>query len=339
MSTYRKNEEELDTQALPNCPPFLERYFSYLSIFDNKKINTTLDYFPVLREFCQYFHYIHRFHIKPSTKDAHKDLDITAMKLSELCVLTQDHLEGYLCFLDTVAGNRSGTLRKKILILRNFYRYIERNADELGVRLEHGNPIRFIAIPKANEAVPLTLSLKQIQTLINSTTGKTALRDKAMILLFATTAIKTSELINLNYGDLQGNALLIRNGKTNHTVYLTEGCLTCLQEYLAEEPECDNPDRPLFTPDKSSRRMTARAIQARIAKAADKAGLGNLNVTAKTLRDSAASLMFSSSNKADQDSIRYYLGCISPYSMRQFTKPSTSAIEQTIKKTKLDTLY
>ena len=152
MSTYRRVDDNRAPEAYDNCPDFLEKYLNYLSVFENKKPGSVMETCISLREFFQFTHYCNVIHEKPSTSDAHKDMDITQMQLSEICQVTESDIEVYLCFLDTVTHNVMSTISKKLSYIRSFYSYLERNAPELGICLSEGNPALRIPNPKPAKA-------------------------------------------------------------------------------------------------------------------------------------------------------------------------------------------
>jgi len=216
-----------------NCPPFLDRYLDYLATFSNKRPATVIEVYVNLAEFCQYIHYTNKIGQRPTVKDAHKDMDISCMSLDELACVSREQVEEYLCFLDTVVRNAVATVRKKLLFLRAFYAYLLKNAEELGVMLPNGDPVCDIPIPKAKSKPPLVLTQQQIEKLANSTTGENTLRDRAIILTLATTAITITELVNLTCKDFCDDTLrIVKDGIAQREVYLPPHCCEALRKYL-----------------------------------------------------------------------------------------------------------
>lgn len=105
-----------DLVSRSGLPEFSLPYFEYLITFENKKPDSVRTTVYVLKEFFQYIHYLRRFGGQPKTGDAHKDLSLSAMKLSEIYDVTQEDVEGYLTFLDTVTRNSIGSIIKKLSI-------------------------------------------------------------------------------------------------------------------------------------------------------------------------------------------------------------------------------
>ena len=316
MSTYRKHNATVDLTTFDNCPAFLERYLHYRYVFTNISSGTVVELFTILREFCQYIHYRNKIYVEPSTSDAHKDMDITQMDIQEACDLSQEDLERYLGFLEDKVKNSPNTICKKLAYIRNFYLYLECNASDLNIHLPHGNPARFVDGPQTSVNKTVLLTENEIQMLAGGTTGENALRDRAIILMLATTGMQTSELISLDRGDIQGKNVRILSPKRSRTVYMTEACRNAVTAYLRQTSEFQEPHYPLFLVIPTGKRLTARAIQLRIEKAAAVAKLTNKNVTARMLRNTAAEMLYRSLGRNSEDVVRQYMGLTSKYSMR-----------------------
>lgn len=308
MSTYKTPLMQAP-QSFDNCPEFLERYLNYLSVFKDRKPATVIENCVNLREFCQYIHFKVRFQIKPSTKDAHKDLDITCMNIHELAALTQDDILEYLAFQDTVVQNSTATTNKKITLLRSFYSYLERNAQELEISLAAGNPLDDIRAQKAPRSKLRSLTIRQIQQLLNGVTGDTAQRDASMILLMATSGLSLAEVASLNLEDLDKDSVLIRRpGTESRTAYLIPACREYILAYIKSSGRSPEDRGPMFLSSQQNRRMTTRSIHYRIQKAAGVAGLGDLNITPADLRATAASIMLQSNDDKESEQILKLLG-------------------------------
>lgn len=319
MSTYKRANMAKSPSNYDNCPDFLERYLvNYLSSFSNKKPSTVIECCTTLREFLQFIHYKTRFHHIPETKDAHKDLDITCVTLEEVCIVSQDDIEEYLVFLETIVRNKSATLKKKLCLLREFYGYIANNADDLGVHLAHGDPVRYITAPRAELNTARPLSRSDVKRLMLGVSGETALRDRAIILLIATTALTLSQVVSLNRSSVDNGILTVQHSGKVRTIPLGAECQELLNEYLLESDNYFEGDSALFKSIDGKSRLTPRAIQLRITKAAANAGLQGMNVTAQSLRDTGAELILSSATPFQRRSLLRRLGYSFEYAEGRF---------------------
>lgn len=147
---------------------------------------------------------------------------------------------------------------------------------------------------------PQILTHAQVQTLIESVAGDepSNLRDRAILELFYTSALRLSELLHLEVEDLDLHAreVLIRRGKggASRRAPLGDWALEALQRYLERE-------RPVFLSAASSvlpdttalwlsphgRRMSRWTLEQLVPDRAQKAGLPG-RVTAHVLRHTAA---------------------------------------------------
>ena len=337
MSVFHHGNKKGPPGPIANFPELLERYPTYLSTFADQSEATVNDTVRGLREFLQYIHYCKVIREKPSEKDAHKDMDVSAMDAGEICGVTQTEIEDYLVFLDVVTQNAMSTICKKLIYIRSMYAYLEKNAIELGITLQEGNPARDIPNTWAGSSVvEKVLTVNQIEKLMNGVTGETAERDKAIILLISTTGLTSSEVSAMDRDDIDWAKNLLRvHGNKSRTVYLTAACKHSLECYLRSRTEMEGEFLPqaFFTSSTTNHRLTPRAIQKRISKAAAVAGMGALNITAQDLRDTAAVMLLQGKSEQEKVRILYCLGYSSPSSIRRFqrlssTKANTAEVMQ-----------
>lgn len=326
MSTYRKVNMKEPPDVFVNCPDFLDCYLKYLSDFEHKQPSTVVETFSNLREMLQYFHFISRFHNKPSASDAHKELDISVMPISELLSISSGGLASYLDFLEFTVGNAPSTVNKKLYTFRSFFSYLERSAIELGLPDSYRSPTNGIRLRKASTAKSKILSSSKIQPLLDGCSGETELRDRAIIILLTTIPLQISDLIRLNRKDFARGRLCVRfQNKPLREIPLTDACSDAIEDYLSwlDEKLADDgisqEPSALFVAKHGSRynRITPRAIQFRISKAASAAGLDSEEVTASKLRDAAVFNLIRSveQNNGDRDQILLllnYLGFDDP---------------------------
>lgn len=311
----------------PDCPEFLTGYLRYLELFQDRKKNTISCAYQTLREFLQYVHYKNKILSRPSTADAHKDMSICNMELDEVAAVTRDDINEYLCFLDTVTRNTSGTMRRKLSLIRVFYEYLRNQQVELGIAIKE-NPTAKIAGPRApaGERKLNLIPQKDLDSILNAIEGENALRDRAIILLIVTTGLTVQEVADLNEDCYKRNRqILITRGFDPRIVALTEGCIEALDTYLQEfraPMEDEIWDKAMFVSLRLRRRITARCIQKAIAKHVRAAGLEDKGYTAQDLRDTAVVTILNSTPEAIKSSMMEYLGFKSPKSKYRFTERS-----------------
>lgn len=320
--------------ATNNCPQFLSHYFTYLITNQAKSPSTLEATIFILREFCQFVHYRNTIREYPSEWDAHKDMNITAMELSELASVSQDDLEQYIAFLDNKTGNTTVTLSKKLSIIRTFFAYLVRMQGETGVAFPDGNPATRLSISiDRSDKSQIIISPAQMKQLISGVQGETQLRDRAIILLLCTTGLSLSELINLHVSDLaEDNWLRVNGARGVRYVWLTPPCRNLLQRYIISSDLYDD-QQYLFSSNRNKEHpATARTVRNLISRAANNAQLTHYEITPKVLRDSVSNILYSAASEHETANIYHYLGYSLPSSHRHISPKSRLFIEDTAMK-------
>ncbi|MEM7163977.1 MAG: site-specific tyrosine recombinase/integron integrase [Planctomycetota bacterium] len=136
------------------------------------------------------------------------------------------------------AGDSTPTLRRRVSALRTFYRFL---VDDGQVET---NPIRDAILPKAWDKLPKALSRNDIQRLFAALprTGKTALRDRAILELLYSCGLRVSELCSLARRDLRSEDHFLRcrgKGGRERLVPVSPAALRAIAAY--REHECPPP--------------------------------------------------------------------------------------------------
>jgi integrase/recombinase XerD len=144
--------------------------------------------------------------------------------------------------------------------LKSFFKYL------VGESLIKENPVETLETPKIWRKLPQTLSLDEVESLLNQPNLETplGLRDKAMLEVLYATGVRVSELISLELKDLNLEVGFIRSfgkGGKERVVPLGEVAQSYLKLYLEQS-------RPRLANNRSlsalfiSRRKTAMTRQA-----------------------------------------------------------------------------
>lgn len=111
------------------------------------------------------------------------------------------------------------------------------------------NPIRKVKVPRGKIKPLPGISLADVGKLLDACEGKTALRDRAILLCLLDTGARRAEVIALSIKDvdLLTGAMVIRHGKGDkqRTVYLGRKSKKALRAYLKTRAKLE-PDEPLF---------------------------------------------------------------------------------------------
>ncbi len=308
MSSYLSSPSA-QPGSYENCPPFLEKYLNYLSVFNGRQPKTVTEYFVTLRSFCQFIHFKSLWESPPTAEDGLKNTDVSHMPVSEIAAVQQRDVADYLYFMEHTLGNTHATLRKKSITIRKFYEYLQSVHEDLGIPQPVENPVQEIIPPARKEQVLKILTPQQVEQLLSGISGENTKRDKAIVMLMVTAGLSLADVANLDRGDfLSDERLRIKaRGRTPaRTVFLTPACAASIRSYL---PEGIRDDAPLICSSRGSYiRLTTKMIRQRVLIAAKKAGLSQLDVTPQVLRDTAAAAMLRSADAKDRNAIFAYFG-------------------------------
>ena len=207
-----------------------------------------------------------------------------------LLAVTQATTLGYYCSLEPTC--RSNTLRKKLAILRRFYRFC------VETRRLSVNPLAEIPLPKFKKGEISFLETAEFETLLTGLNTETFVgcRDRAIIGLIGESGVTVQELKNLNLADLDFAARTLtvvsqrkKKGSPRRQLALTAHLHLILQAYLdqrAKHPGATDEQTALIL-DSNGQRISNRGIDRRIRRATQRAGLTR-KASAQRLRHSFA---------------------------------------------------
>jgi integrase/recombinase XerD len=174
------------------------------------------------------------------------------------------------------------------------------------------NPTAVMETPKTGGKLPSVLSSREVEQLLNSSSGdrRGDTRDRAMLELLYATGLRVSELVALRIRDVNmeaGFLLTMGKGEKERLVPIGESALAVLAEYMGlVRPGLDRSgDCPYLFLSRLGNRMTRQAFWNIIKKRASMAGIVK-NISPHTLRHSFATHLLE--NGADLRSVQIMLG-------------------------------
>ncbi|MEW6455197.1 MAG: tyrosine recombinase XerC [Acidobacteriota bacterium] len=202
-------------------------------------------------------------------------------------------------------GSQKSTLSRKLASIRSFLQYLV----EKGV-INH-NPAKAVSSPKVDKKIPSFLSeeetIKLLEIKEDSTLQK---RNAAIIELLYSTGMRVSELVNLNWDDVNFNSKIIRvkgKGKKERIVPFGKYAEIRLIQWKNNRFELNNGKidfEPVFLNFRGER-ITERSVERMIKNLGIKLNL-NKKISPHSLRHSFASHLLS--RGADLRSIQELLG-------------------------------
>jgi integrase/recombinase XerC len=160
------------------------------------------------------------------------------------------------------------------------------------------NPAVGVRAPKSPRPLPSTLDVDQTARLLDiAAADALALRDRAILELFYSSGLRLAELVSLGLHDLDlrdGTVRVTGKGSKTRLVPVGRHARAALEAWLAERRAMPGPDDTALFVGRGGRRMTPRAVQARLKAWARRQGLG-IKLHPHMLRHSFASHLLESS--------------------------------------------
>jgi len=161
------------------------------------------------------------------------------LQITDINEINQNHLREYLNHIRQVYNYTSSSIANKINILHHFFRFLH-NSGYIST-----NPAILIRPPRKKVKIPKVLNDIELEKLLkepdfNTDTRfkKYALRDKLIFTMFAYTGLRRTELINLNWNDINlGNKYLIvrkSKNKNQRIIPLHDRVIELLDLYLTQ---------------------------------------------------------------------------------------------------------
>ena len=217
-----------------------------------------------------------------------------------------ENVKSFLGFLATQSYSKS-TVARKLATLRSFYKFCLRRG------YVESHPLASIRTPKQEKRLPKYLELDQINKLLLTPDDNTLLgsRDRAMLEVLFSTGVRVSELVDLNFMDVdfEGQTIRVRGkGKKQRTAPIGSTAIAAINKYLdlrrSDSRSATFDPTALFV-NKHGQRLSTRSVRRKLDKYLAEAGL-DPSISPHTLRHSFATHMLN--NGADLRSVQELLG-------------------------------
>ena len=224
-------------------------------------------------------------------------------KLSDVVT---EQIKSFLAFLGTKNYSKS-TIARKLATLRSFYKFCLRR----GYVKSH--PLASIRTPKQEKRLPKFLEIEQITKLLSTPDANTLLgaRDRAMLEVLFSTGVRVSELVDLNFADVdfEGHIVRVRGkGKKQRTTPIGTTAISAINHYIelrrGDSRSSEFDANALFV-NKHGQRLSTRSVRRKLDKYLAEAGL-DPSISPHTLRHSFATHLLN--NGADLRSVQELLG-------------------------------
>ena len=223
----------------------------------------------------------------------------------------------------------SSSINRKISSLKHFYLFLHKK------KLVKRNPIANFSGPKNIRPLPKSISQLDVESLINAPDCKNfvGLRDRAMLELLYATGVRISELINLQYTDIDLNRSLIKvmgKGNKERMIPFGENALSSLFDYInyRRENHLSLSSRDFFI-SQQGKKITRQAFWHRIKSYLQQTGLP-IDISPHTLRHAFATHLLN--NGADLRSVQMLLGHSDLSTTQIYTHIAKQRLSEMVKK-------
>lgn len=243
----------------------------------------------------------------------------------ELRDVDTEKVKTFLGYLGTLNYSKS-TIARKLATLRSFYKFCMRR----GYVKSH--PLATIKTPKQEKRLPKFLEIDQINKLLATPDDNTILgaRDRAMLEVLFSTGVRVSELVDLNFVDVDftGGTIRVRGkGKKQRTAPIGPTAINAIRKYLelrrADARSARFDQEALFV-NKHGQRLSTRSVRRKLDKYLAECGL-DPSISPHTLRHSFATHMLN--NGADLRSVQELLGHQSLSTTQVYTHLTTPRLK------------
>ncbi len=235
---------------------------------------------------------------------------------NEVCELQQidaETIQQYVASLKLICLYRDTSSRRKIAVLRAFFKFLERTGEL------PSNPLSRLQLTfKQEKKLPSVLDRKQVEAVLraakfasrsgNNSTRMGNLRDHALVELLFYSGARIGELLKLNVNDLNIESEVTKiKGKGRRERVIFIGCepvIGALKRYLRSRELVQTSSDALFVNNRGNR-LTIYSAEAAIKRCA-KAAFITIRVTPHMFRHTMATMLLE--NGADLRSIQEILG-------------------------------
>lgn len=195
----------------------VDQYADYLRLQRNVSPHTLRNYLSDLRQFEEFL-------TQRAEENAEKKIPLEAV--------TVHVVRAYLASLSK--HNRKSSIGRKLAALKGFFRYLLRE------KKIQSDPLAWISTPKQEKPLPAFLSVDDVFLLLGGIQGDglLAIRDRAILETLYSTGVRVSELVGLDWHDVDFQLGIIRvvgKGLKERIVPIGEMALKTLRNYGDEQ--------------------------------------------------------------------------------------------------------
>ncbi|MFH1442064.1 MAG: site-specific tyrosine recombinase XerD [Candidatus Omnitrophota bacterium] len=194
---------------------FIEDFLNYLSVERGLALNTLSSYRMDLNSYMDF---------------------LEENKIGALARTTKDEVINFM-FYQKNKGLSPNSISRRLTAIKVFYRFLVRE------RILKTDPTSLIDSPKLWKKIPETLSVNEMELLLNQPDNKGAqgIRDKAVLEALYATGMRVSEVVNLKMDSINQDVGFVRcigKGNKERIIPLGKKAISCINKYLEISRPC-----------------------------------------------------------------------------------------------------
>lgn len=241
----------------------------------------------------------------------------------DLTKLGPEHIRRYMSAV--LSHNSRATAARRLAAVRAFFRHRE-------VSFGAVNPARGLRSPRQERRLPAVLNEGEVAELIGEPTmddPPAQWRDRALLEVAYSSGLRVSELVALNWDDIDPEVALVRvrqgKGDKERIVPIGEPAIAALETWRHRMPRARPGSEPAVFINLRGGRLTVRAVQKMLAQRLAGGGVRN-RITPHGLRHSFATHLLD--HGADLRSIQEMLGHASLSTTQRYTHVSMGRLKE-----------
>ena len=188
---------------------YIEEYLHFLKIERGLSNNTIVSYQRDLKQYASY---------------------LTEQNITDISDIDRFVIMDFLSFLKK-EDKSSTTITRMVSSLRRFHQFLRQE------RYTDSDPMQYIDTPKKKQMLPKTLSIEEVEKIIEApdTTTTLGIRDRAILEVMYATGLRVTELISLKMSDLHLSIGLLKTlgkGDKERIVPLGDQAIYWITTYL-----------------------------------------------------------------------------------------------------------
>ena len=287
-----------------DCPQIIKKYLNYIRVIEGRSQKTVITYYYSLRSFFAYMLWYKGY---VSQQIPAKEINLSLVDYDLLNSIKYIEILEYLTYGANELGYSAATRSKQISAIDQYYKYMEKYDDSV-----INNPTTDLSTPKQAKREPIYLNRDDALKLLNivgtDIQNSFYIRDYCILTIFLNCGLRISELVNINFKDINGEELRIHGkGNKERIITLNEACVTAINDYIKVRSVDKVVDKDALFLSKQLNRINVRTVQYMVSKYLKKANLDGQRISPHKLRHTAATLMFQS-GETDSRTLQSILG-------------------------------